>query len=113
MSGGPPANEGDPNINICPSGNQIGHSLSIVHLSSSPTLLQAWQAPGTACHGHDWDFGSSPALFGSRAPPPDLGAYNKNGRYYALAATRRAARPEVDRHDRRARRLAQFVSRQP
>jgi hypothetical protein len=79
-------NECDPTINSCPSGNQIGHSLSIVHLSSSLTLLQAWQASGTAGQGHDWDFGSSPALFGSGSPPPDVGACNKNGRYYALAA---------------------------
>ncbi|HEX9359725.1 MAG TPA: PQQ-binding-like beta-propeller repeat protein [Streptosporangiaceae bacterium] len=79
-------NECDPTINTCPSGNQIGHSLSIVHLSASLTLLQAWPAPGTAGRGHDWDFGSSPTLFGSGAPPPDVGACNKNGRYYALAA---------------------------
>jgi len=37
-------------------------------------LLQAWQAPGTAGHGHDWDFGSSPTLFGSLGIPPDVGA---------------------------------------
>src|SRR6266704_4585357 len=79
-------NECDPTINTCPSGNQIGHSLSIVHLSASLTLLQAWPAPGTAGHGHDWDFGSSPTLFGTGSPPPDVGACNKNGRYYALAA---------------------------
>jgi outer membrane protein assembly factor BamB len=79
-------NECDPTVNTCPSGNQIGHSLSIVHLSSSLALLQAWQAPGTAGQGHDWDFGSSPALSGSGSPPPDVGACNKNGRYYALAA---------------------------
>lgn len=79
-------NECDPTINSCPSGNQIGHSLSIVHLSSSLTFLQAWQASGTAGQGHDWDFGSSPTLFGSGGPPPDVGACNKNGRYYALAA---------------------------
>jgi outer membrane protein assembly factor BamB len=79
-------NECDPTINSCPSGNRPGHSLSIVHLSSSLTLLQAWQAPGTAGQGHDWDFGSSPTLFGSGSPPPDVGACNKNGRYYALAA---------------------------
>ena len=79
-------NECDPTINSCPSGNQLGHSLSIVHLSSSLTLLQAWPAPGTAGQGHDWDFGSSPTLFGSGSPTPDVGACNKNGRYYALAA---------------------------
>jgi len=79
-------NECDPTVNTCPSGNQIGHSLSIVHLSSSLALLQAWQAPGTAGQGRDWDFGSSPALFGSGSPPSDVGACNKNGRYYALAA---------------------------
>lgn len=79
-------NECDPTINSCPSGNQLGHSLSIVHLSASLTLLQAWPAPGTAGQGHDWDFGSSPTLFGSGSPPPDVGACNKNGRYYALAA---------------------------
>ena len=79
-------NECDPTINTCPSGNQIGHSLSIVHLSSSLKLLQAWLAPGTAGHGHDWDFGSSPTLFGSAGVPGDVGACNKNGLYYALSA---------------------------
>jgi outer membrane protein assembly factor BamB len=79
-------NECDPTINTCPAGNQIGHSLSIVHLSASLALLQAWQAPGTAGHGHDWDFGSSPTLFGAGSPAPDVGACNKNGKYYALAA---------------------------
>jgi len=79
-------NECDPTINTCPAGDQIGNSLSIVHLSSSLGLLQAWQAPGTAGHGHDWDFGSSPTLFGTGATPPDVGACNKNGLYYALAA---------------------------
>jgi outer membrane protein assembly factor BamB len=78
-------NECDPTIDTCPSGNKIGHSLSIVHLSSSLKLLQAWQAPGTAGHGRDWDFGSSPTLFGSTSTPPDVGACNKNGLYYALA----------------------------
>jgi len=79
-------NECDPTINTCPPGNRIGHSLSIVHLSASLTLLQAWQAPGTAGHGHDWDFGSSATLFGTGAPPTSVGACNKNGNYYALAA---------------------------
>ena len=79
-------NECDPTINTCPAGNKIGHSLSIVHLSASLRLLQAWQAPGTAGHGHDWDFGSSPTLFGSTGTPPDVGACNKDGDYYALAA---------------------------
>ena len=58
-------NECDPTINTCPAGNKIGHSLSIVHLSSSLKFLQAWQVPGAAGHGHDWDFGSSPTLFRS------------------------------------------------
>jgi outer membrane protein assembly factor BamB len=79
-------NECDPTINTCPPGNKIGHSLSIVHLSASLTLLQAWQASGTAGHGHDWDCGSSPTLFGTGAPPASVGACNKNGNYYALAA---------------------------
>ncbi|MGD0683753.1 MAG: PQQ-binding-like beta-propeller repeat protein [Streptosporangiaceae bacterium] len=79
-------NECDPTVDSCPPGNQIGNSLSIVHLSSSLGLLQAWQAPGTAGHGHDWDFGSSPTLFGSGGTPPDVGACNKDGKYYALAA---------------------------
>ena len=81
-------NECDPTINTCPAGNKIGHSLSIVHLSSSLTLLQAWQAPGTAGHGHDWDFGSSPTLIGtSGSTPADVGACNKDGLYYTLAAS--------------------------
>jgi outer membrane protein assembly factor BamB len=79
-------NECDPTVNTCPAGNKIGHALSIVHLSGSLKFLQAWQAPGTAGHGHDWDFGSSPALFGSLGIPPDVGACNKNGLFYALAA---------------------------
>jgi outer membrane protein assembly factor BamB len=79
-------NECDPSVNTCPSGNKIGHSLSVVHLSGSLALLQAWQAPGTAGNGQDWDFGSSPTLFGSGTPPPSVGACNKNGHYYALAA---------------------------
>jgi polyvinyl alcohol dehydrogenase (cytochrome) len=78
-------NECDPTVNTCPSGSKIGHSLSIVHLSSSLGLLQAWLAPGTAGGGHDWDFGSSPVLFGSLGVPPDVGACNKNGLFYALA----------------------------
>jgi outer membrane protein assembly factor BamB len=77
-------NECDPAVNSCPPGNKIGNSLSIVHLSSSLKLLQAWQAPGAT--GHDWDFGSSPALFGGTGTPPDVGACNKNGLYYALTA---------------------------
>ena len=80
-------NECDPTINTCPAGNKIGHSLSIVHLSSSLKFLQAWQVPGAAGHGHDWDFGSSPTLFGGTGIPPEVGACNKNGTYYALAAS--------------------------
>ncbi len=79
-------NECDPTINTCPAGNKIGHSLSIVHLSASLKFLQAWRVPGAAGHGHDWDFGSSPTLFGSTGIPPDVGACNKNGVYYALSA---------------------------
>jgi outer membrane protein assembly factor BamB len=79
-------NECDPTINACPTGNKIGHSLSIVHLSSSLSFLQAWQASGTAGGGHDWDFGSSPTLFGATGTPTDVGACNKNGNYYALRA---------------------------
>jgi outer membrane protein assembly factor BamB len=79
-------NECDPTINKCLSGNKIGHSLSIVLLSSSLKLVKAWQAPGTAGHGHDWDFGSSPTLF-SGGGKTLVGACNKNGDYYALAAS--------------------------
>ncbi len=80
-------NECDPTINTCPAGNQIGHSLSIVHLSSSLGLLQAWRPQGVAGGGHDFDFGASPTLFGAGGtPPPDVGACNKNGKFYALAA---------------------------
>jgi outer membrane protein assembly factor BamB len=77
-------NECDPTINTCPAGNKIAHSLSIVHLSQSLNLLQAWRAPRTAGHGHDWDFGSSPTMFSSGVPA--VGACNKNGRFYALTA---------------------------
>jgi outer membrane protein assembly factor BamB len=79
-------NECDPTVDTCPAGNKIGHSLSIVHLSGSLKFLQAWQVPGAAGHGHDWDFGSSPTLFASPAVPSEVGACNKNGNYYALAA---------------------------
>lgn len=79
-------NECDPTVDTCPAGNQIGNSLSIVRLSPSLGLLGAWQAPGTAGHGHDWDFGSSPTLFGSGGTPPDVGACNKDGLYYAITA---------------------------
>lgn len=79
-------NECDPTINTCPAGNKIGHSLSIVHLSSSLKLLQAWQAPGAAGHGHDWDFGASPTTFGSSGMPVTVGVCNKNGLFYALTA---------------------------
>src|SRR6266852_2700448 len=79
-------NECDPTVDTCPAGNTIGHALSIVHLSASLKFLQAWQVPGAAGHGHDWDFGSSPTLFGSTGIPPDVGACNKNGVYYALSA---------------------------
>ena len=106
-------NECDPTINTCPAGNKIGNSLSIVHLSSSLKLLQAWQAPGTAGGGHDFDFGSSPTLFGSSGTPPDVGACNKNGKYYA--ARRQPARQftSVDGPDRgTGRRRAERVPRQ-
>ncbi len=79
-------NECDATLNTCPAGNQIGNSLSIVHLSSSLGLRQAWLAPGTAGNGHDWDFGASPALFGAGGTPADVGSCNKNGKFYALAA---------------------------
>jgi outer membrane protein assembly factor BamB len=69
----------------CPPGNQFGHSLSIVHLSGSLAFLQAWQVPSSA-QCDDCDFGSSPTLFGSLGIPPDVGACNKNGDYYALTA---------------------------
>ncbi len=75
-------NECDPSQNTCPAGNQAGNSLSVVHLSASLQLLQGWQAPGLT--GHDWDFGSSPTLFGGTGVPPDVGACNKNGDYFAL-----------------------------
>jgi outer membrane protein assembly factor BamB len=79
-------NECDPTVDTCPAGNKIGHSLSIVHLSASLKFLQAWQVPGAAGHGHDWDFGSSPTLFGGTGVPSEVGACSKNGTYYALAA---------------------------
>jgi outer membrane protein assembly factor BamB len=86
-------NECDPTINTCPAGNQIGNSLSIVHLSSSLGLLQAWRPPGVAGGGHDFDFGASPTLFGAGGTPPDVGACNKNGKFYALAANPLSSSP--------------------
>jgi outer membrane protein assembly factor BamB len=79
-------NECDPTVDTCPGGTQIGDSNSIVHLSGSLDRLEAWQAAGTLGGGQDSDFGSSPTLFGAGTPPPDVGACNKNGTYYALAA---------------------------
>ena len=79
-------NECDRTINTCPSGDQVGDSNSIVHLTGSLTRLQAWQAPGTLGGGQDSDFGSSPTLFGAGTTPPNVGACNKNGTYYALTA---------------------------
>ena len=76
-------NECSAPLETCPAGNQVGHSLSIVHLSSSLSLRQAWQVPATV--GHNFDFGSSPTLFGS-STSLEVGACNKNGIYYALAA---------------------------
>ena len=85
-------NECYPVADVCPAGNKIGHSLSIVHLSGSLKLLQAWRVPGAA--GHNWDFGSSPTLLGaSTGVPPDVGACNKNGIYYALAANPLSSAP--------------------
>lgn len=77
-------NECSAPLETCPANNQIGHSLSIVHLSSSLSLRQAWQVPTSA--GHNFDFGSSPTLFGESGTPLEVGACNKNGLYYALAA---------------------------
>jgi outer membrane protein assembly factor BamB len=87
-------NECNPALDTCPAGNQTGDSLSIVRLSGSLARLDAWQASGAA--GGDWDFGSSPTLFG-RAPgspaPVTVGACNKNGTYYALRMSGLAAGP--------------------
>jgi outer membrane protein assembly factor BamB len=79
-------NECDPTINTCPSGDQVGDSNSIVHLSGDLARLEAWQASGTLGGGQDSDFGSSPTLFGAGTTPPEVGACNKNGNYYAFAA---------------------------
>ncbi len=86
-------NECDPTVNTCPAGNQIGDSLSIVHLSGSLARLEGWQAPGTAGSGQDSDFGSLPTLFGAGSPPADVGSCNKNGIYYALGSKPLSAAP--------------------
>ena len=83
-------NECDPTVNACPAGNRIGDSLSIVHLNGSLGRLQGWQVPGIAGGGRDSDFGSSPTVF---AGASDVGACNKNGRYYALTARPLSAQP--------------------
>jgi outer membrane protein assembly factor BamB len=83
-------NECYPVADTCPAGNKIGNSLSIVHLSGSLTLPQAWLVPGAA--RHNWDFGSSPTLFGGTGLG-DVGACNKNGVYYALAANPLGSKP--------------------
>jgi outer membrane protein assembly factor BamB len=89
-------NECDPLINTCPAGNQIGNSISIVHLSSSLGLLQAFRPPGVTGGGNDFDFGASPTLFGAGSPPADVGACNKNGHFYALAANPLGSTPLWD-----------------
>jgi outer membrane protein assembly factor BamB len=76
--------ECDPATNHCPAGNKPGDAISIVHLSSSLKLLQAWQVPDA--FGHDWDFGSSPTLFSGAGGRAEVGACNKDGNYYTLAA---------------------------
>jgi outer membrane protein assembly factor BamB len=86
-------NECDPTVNTCPAGNRIGDALAIVHLSGSLAVDQVWQDLALAGHGHDWDFGSSPTLFGSSGTPPDVGACNKDGDYYALAANPLSSSP--------------------
>ena len=86
-------NECDPTVNICPDGNLTGDSLSMVRLSGSLARLDAWQVPGAAGSGHDWDFGSSPTLFGGAGSPSGVGACNKNGVYYALGRTTLSAGP--------------------
>jgi outer membrane protein assembly factor BamB len=77
-------------LETCPPGNQTGNSVSILHLSASLRLLQAWQVP------HDFhlnrDFGSSPTLFGT-GTSREVGACNKDGVYYALAANTLGASP--------------------
>src|SRR6185295_6950701 len=70
-----------------------GDSLSIVRLSGSLARLDAWQVPGAAGSGHDWDFGSSPTLFGGTGSPAAVGACNKDGVYYALGRTALPAGP--------------------
>ena len=86
-------NECDPTVNACPDGNLTGDSLSMVRLSGSLARLDAWQVPGAAGSGHDWDFGSSPTLFGGAGSPAGVGACNKNGVYYALGRTALSAGP--------------------
>lgn len=70
----------------CPPGNQVGNSISIVHLSASLKFSQAWQLPNGT--NQDWDFGSSATLFGGAdGVPLSVGACNKDGDYYALQAS--------------------------
>src|SRR5579863_6862456 len=85
--------ECDPSTAHCPPGNQDGYAISIVHLNASLKLLESWQVPGA--FGHDWDFGSSPTLFGGTGGVPfSVGACNKDGDYYALAARPLGTAPE-------------------
>jgi outer membrane protein assembly factor BamB len=77
-------NHCEPTLDTCPPGNKTGNSVSIAHLSGSLAFLQAWPVP-TSQQCIDCDFGSSPTLFGGPGTPPDVGACNKNGDFYALA----------------------------
>jgi polyvinyl alcohol dehydrogenase (cytochrome) len=76
-------NECSAPLETCPAGNQVGNSVSILHLSASLQLLQAWQVKHDFRHNRD--FGSTPVIFGS-GTSPEVGACNKNGVFYALAA---------------------------
>ena len=96
-------NECDPTVDTCPAGNKIGHSLSIVHLSSSLKFLQAWQVPGAAGHGHDWDFGSSPTLFGGTGVPTEVGALQQERELLRARRQATGQHAAVGRHDRRGR----------
>jgi outer membrane protein assembly factor BamB len=89
-------NDCGPTLDVCPAGNQVGDSLSIVELSGTLQRLAAWRIPDIT--DRNSDFGSSPTLFGAATSTAasSVGACNKNGVYYTFARDPLSAQPLWD-----------------
>jgi len=73
-----------------------GDSYSVVRLAASDLSKQDIWTVQPSLSGTDYDFGSSPTLFNATiagTPTQMVGACNKNGNFYALAAQNLAAGP--------------------